>query len=263
MTWSAWVQSPNLEQLPAARRHIDYGTGDTSSTAVDLALNVTDIAGAQASIEPPTQGHQATQYRVQDGWDDLAFAPPELGALVFGVDYDIKPGADPSDPYRYVDYDPDDHAEVIGWTTPSPVVYDRMGDFDLGADVWIDNATAYGLGSTDPLAIGATFDTIDPTTPAGTVLAAPPNPGSTLSFTVGISPHIPLDNSGAVNVVMSGAFFSGWPVVTIRPQRWRYWRPIEPPLRQNQRGDGLGLSGTPRWTGGASRQKSTRWRGYR
>lgn len=37
---------------------------------------------------------------------------------------------------------------------------------------------------------------------------------------------------------------------------------VQPALRQRQRNDGLGMSGTPRWTGGSSRQKSTRWRGY-
>jgi hypothetical protein len=266
MPWSPWIQSPNDDQPPAARRHITWFEADGYSIASDLAANVTDFAGAQASIDPPFRGHMATQYRVRDGWDANTFLPPELGALTQGVDFGIKPGADPTDPFRFVDYDPDDHAEVVGWTIPSPVVYDRMGDFDLGADLWIDPITDYDTGVVAPLAVGVTFDTINPTTPAGTVLATPPDPGSTLSFTVGISPHIPLDNEGAVNVIMTGSLFTSvWPRVTVRPQRWRYWIPtlVEPPLRQSQRHDGLGRSGTPRWSGGVSRQTSNRWRSPR
>lgn len=261
MPWSDWIQSPNVDQFPAARRHLDSGTGDSFTTAVDLTSDATDIAGAQAVASPPSQGHQATQYRVRTMWDENRFFPPELGALTLHVDYDIKPGADPSDPYRYVDYDPDDHAEVIGWTIPSPVVYDRMGDFSLGAAVWIDNVTDYGTGFTDPLVIGATFDTIDPTTPAGTVLAAPPDPGSTLSFTVGISPTTLLGDEGAVNVIMTGDFAtSDWPLVTVRPQRWRYWIPGILPLRQYPRNDGLkGSAPSARPT---SRQGTTARRTY-
>lgn len=262
MPWSDWVQSPNVTKLPAPRRHLDYGDGDSFTTAVDLTLNVTDIAGAQAVLDPPSRGIQGTQYRVPEGWDDPTPFPPELGGLVYGVDIVNKPGSDFSDPFRLVDYDPDDHAEVLGWTIPSPVVYDRMSDFNLGADVWIDNATDYAAGITDPLNIGATFDTIDPTTPAGTVLAAPPNPGPTLSFTVGISPHTPLDNDSAVNIIMSHPFFEGWPIVTVRPPRWRYWTPRELPLRQRQRDDGLALRGAPSWRQGSSRQASNRWRAY-
>lgn len=53
----------------------------------------------------------------------------------------------------------------------------------------------------------------------------------------------------------------GPPFMTQMP-RWRYWIPGTPPLRQRQRDDGLGLSGTPRWRRGSSRQASNRWRGY-
>lgn len=260
MPWSEWVQSANQIKRPDIRRHLDYGTGDSFSTATDLLNEYSDIVGAQAGTSPAYQGHQATQYHVQSDWDEVDFLPDEFAFLTYGVDYTIKPGADPSDPFRYVDYDPDDHAEVIGWTIPSPVVYDRMGDFNLGANVWIDPVTDYGLGTTDPLVIGATFDTIDPTTPAGTVLAAPPDPGNTLAVTVGISPTTLVGDSGAVNIIATGPAYTGWPTITVRPQRWRYWRPGILPLRQYPRNDGLkGSAPSARPT---SRQGTTARRTY-
>lgn len=240
MPWSDWIQSANVVQPPAARRHVAYFEGDATSVASDRTSGVTDYGNAAAGTS--YRMHSGTQYRVRDGWDFNTFLPDEFADLVLGVDYTIKPGADPTDLYRYVDYDPDDHAEVIGWDIQGPIVYDRDFDFNLGADVWIDNSTDYAEGTTDPLAVGTTFDTIDPTTPAGTVLAAPPDPGSTLSFTVGISPTVLLAGSSAVNVVMSyplGDDPNRWPTVIVRPARWRYWKPGITPLRQYPRNDGL------------------------
>lgn len=224
--WSDWIQSANEELRCAARRRIDYFSTDDHSTAYDLIASDVDIAGCQATST--TQGHRATQYRVPDGWDVGSPIKAEFGTMTYGVDYGIKPGSDLSDPYRYVDFDPDDSAEVLGWAIPAPIVYDRMEDYNLGADLWIDNVTDYGVGSIEPLVIGATFDTIPESTLAGTVMAVPPDPGATLSFTVGISPHEPLDDFSVLNAIFTGSLFDEgtvWPMVTVRPQKWRYWIP--------------------------------------
>lgn len=63
--------------------------------------------------------------------------------------------------------------------------------------------------------------------------------------------------------VIEDVTYSAMPRYRFQMPRYRYWIPSDPPLRQRQRNDGLGMSGTRRWKGGTSVQSSNRWRGYR
>jgi len=70
--------------------------------------------------------------------------------------------------------------------------------------------------------------------------------------------------AGLPTVAQDDDVYAVGPDFRIQMPRWRYWIPgaVQPPLRQRQRDDGLGMTGTPRWRKGSSRQGSNRWRGY-
>jgi hypothetical protein len=237
--WSDWIVS-TYTATPQHRRHLRPfdEDGDDDLIAEDLDFGAPNDIYAQIADSTDLNG-QAVQFDAPSDWATRkSTLPDEIAFLEEGVDYAVKPGADPGDPFRWVDYDPDDVSVIVGWTFPDPSELIYRSDFAATGWLWLDPHTAYPSGFTPggwPMVVrGTTFETLPSSAIVGDLFAAPPDPGSTDSFTVGI--HTPTPWAGTPSVIAARI---GNPFMTYTQPRWRYWIPGILPLRQFPRNDGL------------------------
>lgn len=254
MPWSEW-QEPLLDtRTPTVLRLLWSEEGSQAA--------VTDIGGTYRSEASGDGTHWAVlgyQFTAPPDWATARFVfPPLLNTLEQGVDYAMRPDRDADDPDRWVEYEAGPNV-ITGWATPTLQVAGYNDDYGRTFQIGLLSGTAYVEGQEGfayPGA-GAPFGSLGPGTPQGAALPDY-DPGTVSAFSISMSRVD--DLSTDVNVQVTYAR----PTVQTNTPRWRYWIPgvVAPkPLRQRQRGDGLGLS-VGRWRASGSRQSSNRWRGY-
>jgi len=273
MPWSPWQTADLLDVaalVAGIEWHFDHGVYDeniVSTTMGNPSLYCLRQYGTTTS-SGDSGTTRARQYSAPADWaSQRDWNPALLGTLRRGIDYGVRPDRTGSEQDAYVEYDAGDNVHVA-WDTGRFALdsidpqHASAFTFDLG----IAPNTVYAAPSapTPIPSVGTVFASGDQSTAAHTVFAGPPDPTPAKSFTVSVeipaSSIVQADPAFMPQPTISGTYIT--PTMKVQPPRWRYWIPQEPPLRQRQRDDGLGLSGSPRWRGGSSRQSSNRWRAY-
>lgn len=272
MPWSPW-QAPLLSDTPGVTTRINSDSnfpgshGIVQATTANLGLSSVvfrDNTGDSNGRADLLQSQYPPDWQTSRNW-----FPALLQGLVQGVDYGPRPDRNPlTDNDAYVEYADGPNAD-LGWVMPSVQIQPLVNVDDTNHPA---SGTATGtlelLASSYPTTAGTDVGPLPTGTPIRTVgvgeggTFTPAAPAFT-SFSLVLatsSVDIPVNTHIGWGVTLS--FF---PRQRTQSPMWRYWIPDSThplPLRQRQRDDGLGLSGTPRWRGGNSRQSSNRWRAY-
>jgi len=246
-------------------------------------------ANAENFIDDPSLGLDTYAARVQVSgawmtmhwteWRTYRQTPPNLPA-----DWAVIPGREGYLDWRRAVEFADGDTESVRWhPEPALALFGSSGgggttppaDGSAGEAYFVPNGFA-GPGIPDPVAPPA-----PPGSPFLGSVATVPFDGAAAVNYVGAAPGVDWTVRVTSTHLNSTSLMAGTPwqagniawveryilravaaFIDLQMPPFRYWIDSPLPLRQRQRNDGLGMSATPRWRGGSSRQASNRWKGY-